>query len=247
MTGNRRAITVLQERDRKLLEELSSMRVVDREQAKLVAGFNSTTRANARLLKLTRAGRLRRIFIGGNQAVYTLASTQADTAGSTARTGEPLLLFCRHQLEVNAVYLALTHRPLPEGVHCLRFLRFRQALSPAVALIPDAYLELERSGAIRPMFLEVDLGTESLPVWQRKTREYVQLAVSGEFPKLFSQARFGVLVVTTTQKRMEHLRAEVACATQKIFWFTTFENINSCGLWSAIWWRPAGDRPQALL
>jgi FlaA1/EpsC-like NDP-sugar epimerase len=40
------------------------MRVVDREQAKIVAAFGSTTRANARLLALTRAGLLRRFFLG---------------------------------------------------------------------------------------------------------------------------------------------------------------------------------------
>src|SRR4029077_21157851 len=56
MTGNSKTRIVLQERDRHLLKEIAVMRVVDREQAKCVAGFGSLTRANSRLLALTRAG-----------------------------------------------------------------------------------------------------------------------------------------------------------------------------------------------
>ena len=64
MTGNRRTGVVLQDRDRHLLSEVGLMRIIDRETAKLVAGFGSTTRANTRLRMLTRAGLLRRFFIG---------------------------------------------------------------------------------------------------------------------------------------------------------------------------------------
>lgn len=64
MAGNRRVGIVLQERDRRLLEELNVMRVADRDQAQAAAGFGSVTRVNARLLGLTRAGLLRRFFVG---------------------------------------------------------------------------------------------------------------------------------------------------------------------------------------
>ena len=50
MAGNSRSI-VLQERDLRLFEALESMRVINREQAKVVAGFQSTRRANDRLLR----------------------------------------------------------------------------------------------------------------------------------------------------------------------------------------------------
>ena len=77
MAGNRRRGIVLQDRDRHLLSELGVMRIIDREMTKVVAGFGSTTRANARLLQLTRAGLLRRFFVGsiahGRKAVYTLS------------------------------------------------------------------------------------------------------------------------------------------------------------------------------
>ena len=85
MTGNEQHGMVIQERDRHLLRELSVMRVIDREQAKTVAGFSSTTRANARLLLLTRAGLLRRFFLGtiagGAKALYTLSLKGAQFVG----------------------------------------------------------------------------------------------------------------------------------------------------------------------
>src|SRR5690242_10376629 len=72
MTGNKkRGGLIVQPRDRRLFEELAVMRIVDREQAKLVAGFGSTTRANSRLLALTRSGLLRRFFLGSRKSLYS--------------------------------------------------------------------------------------------------------------------------------------------------------------------------------
>ena len=64
MSGNNRRGFVIQDRDRHLLSELGVMRILDREAAKLVAGFSSTRRVNDRLLQLTRAGLMRRFFVG---------------------------------------------------------------------------------------------------------------------------------------------------------------------------------------
>src|SRR5882724_2210165 len=84
-TGNNHRSIVVQERDRHLLRELGVMRVVDREQAKTVAGFGSITRVNARLLALTRAGLLRRFFAGttagGAKALYALSAKGAQLIG----------------------------------------------------------------------------------------------------------------------------------------------------------------------
>src|SRR5687768_9514343 len=81
MTGNKHSGVLIQPRDLQLLRELATMRLIDREQAKIVAGFRSTTRANLRLLKLTRAGVLNRFFsgsdAGGRKAVYALTRAGA--------------------------------------------------------------------------------------------------------------------------------------------------------------------------
>src|SRR5258706_4316287 len=97
------------------------------------------------------------------------------------------------------------------------------------------------------MFLEVDLGSEALSVWQQKTASYLQLAVSGEFLKRFRQLQFRVLVVANTDRRLANIRSTVAKSTDKIFWFTTPESINREGIWSQVWLRPTGDQRHPLL
>jgi hypothetical protein len=258
MTGNKRRGVVLQDRDRHLLSELGIMRVIDREMTKKVAGFGSTTQVSLRLLELTRAGLLRRFFVGtvasGRKAIYTLAPkgaylVQAKFGGINRPSGKLVTgdAFVEHQMGINEIYLALKYLPIPRpGVCFLRWHSFRQPISEAVKLTPDAYLEIRSGEAVRPMFLEVDLGTEALKVWQQKAASYLQLAVSGEFTKRFRQPQFRVLVVGSSDKRLVNIRATIAKSTDKVFWFTTLDTINRGGIWSPIWLRPTGDQYQSL-
>lgn len=243
MTGSKRPVIVLQDRDRCLLEELGTMRVVNREQAKIVAGFHSTTRVNTRLLALTRAGLLRRVFIGSNEAAYMLSGTPLQNAGTL-----PAILFARHQLAINSVYLIVKHQPIPlPCVRLLRWARLDEPISKTVPLIPDAYFELDASGILRALFLEVDLGTEALPVWRHKTQLYIQLALSGDFQKTFGRPQFRVLVVANTDRRLSNIRSMVAKVTDKIFRFTTLGSIHRDGFWVSIWLRPVGDQRSPLI
>src|SRR6266849_5368834 len=142
MTMNERPGMVIQERDRHLLRELAVMRVIDREQAKTVAGFGSTTRANARLLALTRAGLLRRFFLGtsggGRKALYALSAKSAQLVdvpqrGPRRRKDESLAtdFFVQHQLIVNEIYCALKHGVVSAaGVSFSRWIAFHQPLTP---------------------------------------------------------------------------------------------------------------------
>ena len=259
MTGNKRAGFLLQDRDRHLLAELGVMRIIDREMTKVVAGFHSTTRANTRLLRLTRAGLLRRFFVGtvgsGQKAVYTLspkgAAIVSAKLGGIHRPSGRLVVgdrFVEHQTGINEIYTALKYPANPHaGLRLHRWLNFRQAISEAIKLTPDAYLEMRVGDSLRAMFLEVDLGTEALSEWQKKAAYYLQLAVSGEFLKRFRQPQFRVIVVANSDKRLTNIRATVVKSTDKIFWFTTFENINRDGIWSPIWLRPTGDQRHSLL
>jgi hypothetical protein len=236
-------VVVLQDRDQHLLEELGVMRVIDRDQAKVVAGFQSTRRVNDRLLRLTRAGLLKQIPLGsGEQVAYALAGKSPQPSSAI-----PAVLFVRHQLAINSIYLLAKYRTLPAGVRLLRWMRFDQPLSKTLPLIPDGYFEIESGAQTRPMFLEVDLGTEALPVWQKKTQLFLQLALSGEFTKIFAQSQFRVLVVANTERRMQNIRATVARSTDKIFWFASQEIIQREGVWSPVWLRPQGDQRQSLL
>jgi len=238
---------------------LEVLRILDRETSKVVAGFQSTRRANDRLLQLTRAGLLRRFFVGsvahGRKAMYTLSAKGAEmvaaTLGGIKRPVDRLVVgdrFVEHQAGINQIYLALKYRPILNlGIRISRWVTFRQPLSEVIKLTPDGYLELALSESIRAMFLEVDLATEALSVWQQKITYYLQLAISGEFQKRFRHQQFRVLVVATSNRRLTGLRTTVAKSTDKIFWFTTFELINRDGFWSPIWLRPTGDQLHSLL
>lgn len=259
MTGNKRSGVVLQDRDHQLLGELGVMRIMDRNAARVIGRFVSIRRANRRLLLLTRAGLLRRFFVGsiahGRKAVYTLSAKGAALVnaklGGIQRPSGRLVVgdaFVEHQSGINEIYVALRYRPIPlNGARLLRWHSFHQPISEQIKLTPDGYFEIVVVESVRAMFLEIDLGTEALSVWQQKIASYLQLAVSGDFLKKFRQQQFRVLVVANSDRRLGNIRATVAKSTDKIFWFTTFENIHRDGLWSAVWLRPAGDQRHSLL
>jgi len=257
MTGNKRVGVTVQDRDRQLLHELSVMRVIDREQAQVVMAFQSIRRANRRLIALVRAGMLRRIFIPnplvGQKALYTLSPKGATLVGARlpglpmrqSRFGpSPFLL---HRLAINEFYLTVKYRPLPKAdMRLARWIAFREPMTPAIPLTPDGYFEIVASGAARAMFLEADLGSESSLVWQKKTQLYVQMALSGACNELFRQPQFRVLVIATTDRRLNHIRSAIAKFTDKIFWLSTFDEIKQRGFWSPVWLRPTGDQRSPL-
>ena len=250
MAGTKRTTLVLQERDLRLLESLETMRVIDREQAKVVAGFTSTRRANDRLLALTRAGFLKRAFIGSRQAVYWLPAKplQESDRKRNASAFEPAALFLRHQLEINRVQLLVQYTGIPSRNWWFgKWQSFPKPLSATVPLIPDGYFEIGSQQGLRPAFVEIDLGTEATPIVAKKANLYLQLAASGEFAQIFGRTQFRVLVITTSDRRLQNLRGPIAKLTDKIFWFSTLDVLSPDRFWSAAWLRPTGDQLQSLL
>jgi hypothetical protein len=256
MTGNnKKRGLVVQARDLRLFEELAVMRVVDREQAKIAAGFGSTTRANARLLALTRAGLLRRFFLGSRKSLYALSEKGAQLAdvplrGPRRKADETLVadFFIEHQLAINGVYCALKFGVIPvAGVSFRRWLAFHEPISKNIRLIPDGYVELVTPRETLAAFLEVDLGHERGPVWKEKPKNYLQLALSGDFERRFGPNRFRVLVLANSLRRMHSLRKTVGAITQKIFWFATLGAVREQGFFAPVWYRPTGDTPIHLI
>ena len=97
------------------------------------------------------------------------------------------------------------------------------------------------------MFCEVDRGTESLKIWDRKTFYYLQLATTGEFQQLFGQARFLVLVAVPSERRLQTIRRTVLKHADKIFRFAILDDIDREGLFAPIWLKPGGGERQSLL
>jgi hypothetical protein len=259
VTGTNRDGFVLQERERHFLRELEIMRIVDRVQAKIIVGFGSDSRANRRLRKLTQAGLLKRFFLGttaaGQKALYALSKQGAAVVGvpyrSLQRRNDEALVadfFVNHQLAIDEFYCGLKYgRLLANEVVVEKWRTFHQSLVPGKRLIPDGYFTLQAPGQTKSSFLEVDLGHERGRVWQEKARQYMRLATSGDYERRFAQKSFHVLVITTSERRVESLRAIVADLTKKIFRFTTFDLLRSQGPFARIWLRPTGDDRWALI
>jgi len=247
----------VQPRDLELLREVGIMRVGDRDQLKVAAGFHSTTRINTRLLALTRAGLLRRFFIGagsGRKALYALSQKGGQLVnlplrGPRRRQDELLVadFFVLHQLAVNGVYCDLKFgEALPQEIQFMNWMAFFAPISPVVSLIPDGYVEVRAQGRTVAAFLEVDLGHERLAVWTAKAKHYLQFAISGEFTRLFRHPQFRVLVLVNSRRRMQSIRTAVASVTEKIFWFATLEDVQGEKFSGSVWLRPEGDTYQPL-
>jgi hypothetical protein len=259
MLGNKRRGLVLQERDRRILQELAVMRVIDREQGKVIGGFRSTTRVNKRLLALTRGGLLKRFFIGSGgwkKSLYSLSPLGANflqTPYRVMRThGDELITVSsslEHQLGINELYCLIKYRQV--GMDSPKLLRWENLYRPIDSkrsLIPDAHLEISGPEETIAAFLEFDLGHENLIVWKKKIEKYLQYAISGEFESLIRQHQFRVLVVANSERRRESLQKTTASVTDKIFYFSTVNSVHETGFWAPIWFRPQGDhRPISLL
>jgi hypothetical protein len=247
---------VLQARDLHLFRELAVMRVVDREQAKVVAGFASTSRANVRLLALTRAGLLRRFFLGsggGRKALYVLSPKGAQAAQvpcrGPRRPPDAVLVadyFVGHQLAVNALYCTLKYGVIPVPQMTFhRWQSFHEPVVPGIRLIPDGYVEFVTPKGITACFLEVDLGHESQTIWKRKVEHYVDLALSGKYQEYFGYEHFRVLVLANSERRLHSIRKTTSAITQKLFWFTTLASVQS-DFFASVWFRSGVSQPTKL-
>jgi len=257
MAGNNRKLVILQDRDIHLLRELAVMRVIDRKQAEIVAGFGSTTRANARLLALVNAGYLRRFFWGGvgvaRKALYAASPRGADIVGMPDRgprraRGQVLAadFFSMHQLLINEIYCLLYYRPLPVGAKFIRWIAFHEPIQ-GTSLIPDGYAEMEAESKKHAFFIEADRGTENRAAWQQKVEAYLSYAASGSFAGRFGLQQFRVLVIANSESRISSISTATAALTTKIFRFTTFDRINRDGIWTPVWQKPNGSERLPLL
>ena len=232
---------VLQPRDLVVLRSLALLRILDRRQIEQLAGFHSVSRVNVRLGRLRDAGLIRRYFTatstGSRRSIYALSKQGAREASApfvpTKWRPDSFLLgnaFVAHQLALGDLYIVA----IGQGIN---WQQLTAPLSSAVQLIPDALI----TNAERSFFIEMDLGTETLPVWAKKVSAYVRLALTAGFRSIISHPQFAVLVVADSEPRLEMLRRHIAKQTSKLFWFSTLNTIIGQGFWSASWLRATGD------
>ena len=258
MTGTKRRGIVLQRRDRRLLQHMALMRVMDREDAECLGHFRSVTRANARLLQLTGAGLLTRLPFGtrlcGQKFLYALTRAGAQAINTTYRAPlwpayatlawNPTL---EHQLLVNRLYRDLNDL-IRHGRGYLSLWRtFSEPWSTDIRVIPDAYAEITTDTHRHAVFFELDRGTETTKVWTRKVEQYLALARSGDVERRFQHSRFKVAVLLPSRRRLESIRRVVAQQTTKVFWFAAPpDGAGTVSVNDPVWLRPIGDDTHPL-
>jgi hypothetical protein len=216
---------------------------LDREQAKLVGPFGSTTRANARLLALTRAGLLRRTLVGtingGRKAVYSPAGRRRALVHHRPTAAG----FLQHQLAVADVY----HAFRSTSSELIEWQSFSAPLLPGSRLIPDGLIRTTADDQPRAIFVEADQGTESLSVWRQKAAKYVELALSGLHEGITGSATFQVVVTAPSERRARSIGRAVQEVTSKLFWITWQGSLKQASPWQPIWLRPGRDELTYLL
>jgi hypothetical protein len=255
MNGNSSPPIVITDRDRQLFAFLAEAKLLDREQIQQLLPFASVTRTNDRLSRLHSNGLLRRCFVGtgagGRKALYALSSKGASVIGREkfwrlrSADGELLVgdVSVEHKLAVNWCWLAMLRDC---GANSVRFTRFDEPISPALPLAPDGYAELDLPTAVHPLFLEVDMTTETSRVWEKKVELYLKLAASGEFERMFRRPRFKVAVVCTSERRLKNLRKVIRKQTAKLFYLSLLQTIKRDGFLASPWLRPDGDAHESI-
>jgi hypothetical protein len=116
---------------------------------------------------------------------------------------------------------------------------------------PDGFFRLHVGAGVLAVFVEVDLGTESVTRrFRAKIHAYRTYARSGEYLARFGQKRFRVLVLTTSAARVTNLaklaEEEQAC---HVFWFTTCDALLSAHnfLTEPLWQRAGKTKPAVFL
>ncbi len=250
----------LQERDKTLLADLFLQRLMSRDQIIELGYFGSVPRCNNRLKKLVDHGFIRRhefsSWGSGSQSLYGpgQAATQiiasklgldiSDVIGQTRRDVPPMLLAhtlglvdLRIRFDRDAMRYRLDEFEwLPEA-RCRHEYSVKQASSAWQRHIvkPDAFTRWMIGGKVTCFFVELDLGHVSQGAFTKKVEAYQRYLGLGAFGQVYESSQFDVLVVTTGERRLAHLKSVTGRCQQPRFLFTTGQRLLAAGPLGAIW------------
>ncbi len=110
-------------------------------------------------------------------------------------------------------------------------------------VLPDGYFCLDTPKGKARFFLELDRGTEVLSKVIPQLEVYEAYTASGQYQDRFHAKSLRILIVTTTPKRLENLKA-VARKVEgdRKYWFTTFEQITPESVLTAPIWQQLDSR-----
>jgi hypothetical protein len=248
---------VLTDRDRRIVSAVADFGILTRTQLGQHLQFGSVTRANAVLLRLVRhdyltrrlqptvRGSRRQTYVVGPRGLELLEGASEQHQRTRRGWREASDLFVEHRLLVNDLRLVL-HHTRTAGYELRRWVGETELRRMNLGVVPDGFAEYHIDGKSFCIFLEADNGTETLGRWRLKVTQYRDLAFSGRFHTEFAREYFRVLVLLPGGRRLESVRREVSRQTHQLFWFTTFDELQTSGLFAPIWRRPAGKGSLSL-
>ena len=213
------------------------------------------------------------ITLSGNwaeEAIYTLGAQAVPfMAEHLEEETETLAAYVRrhrspslvsHSLHVVEIYLAFRRALEANDGACLeRWLGETSTHHPYQRRVkdgweselfkPDGFLRLQTHAPARchfPFFIECDLGNTSNHAWKIKVETHKKYLENGLFSSTYGGERFETLVVTTGEKRLEHLAQATGEIGGGFFRFTTWMQFRANPL-GAIWCFPTDAKAQALL
>ena len=80
-----------------------------------------------------------------------------------------------------------------------------------------------------------------------KVQSYIDFNVLGYYRQRFGVKYFRVLVITKTCERLYNLKKAVETVTDKLFWFTTLEQITPNTVFGPIWKRAGSKKYYPLI
>ena len=137
--------------------------------------------------------------------------------------------------------------------------RVKLASGERVSFIADGYYVLTKAGTKSHLFLELDRGTSTIHAysplqrrdWKRRMAGYAQSLQSGLLTERYGFHSMRVTVVTSSQVRLNNLRAATEEAVPDHadhFWFTTVQEITPQTVLEPIWYVAGkGNQRYALL
>lgn len=262
----------LTDRDREVVKGVNDHRVLLTEQIQaLYFGSRSTTQSRlARLYQHEYLERHFPTIYGdapaSTQAIYTIGKRGAqllvDTYGydrsdlRLPKRSSFSWIFLEHVLKVNDVRVAIAlaarlngwqlaewrdetfFRAKPDYVN----LTDKRGTKRKLPVLPDGYFMLVTPHGKARFFLEVDRGTEALSKFTPQVAVYEAFVGSGQYQERFQAKSLRILVVTTSQKRLDSLmRATADMAGDRKYCFTTFDRLTKETALTAAIWRRVGD------
>lgn len=250
-TSQGRGQLVLTERDERLLDFVARFRLISRDQAMALAPFASLTRANTRLAALAGAQLLSRKVLpvypgkGSAQHLYFLGSASTAVLSLTPQTLTSLIRQVSrwetrqtsHVLAANQVLVdfiaGVGQNPDAQLLAFKTDVELREAFQ-GQAFVPDGWVAWVQVGKRFNGFVELDLSTETLKVWERKLDNYQAYSDSGMHRKLFGFLAYRVLVVAKSQQRIAHLQ-QITRNAGRMFVFAEASGLNAKNILDSVW------------